>query len=144
LGVAEIVPVQATRSERGLERAAIKRVERWRKIALEASQQARRAHLPEIPEPLTLTEALALPAAHRFSLDENPGGVPFVQALPHLRPSQEVVAILTGPEGGWTVEERSSFVPAGWTPVSMGPLILRAETAAIAALAVARAAWLLD
>ena len=50
LGVTEIVPIEATRSERGLEKAAAKRVERWRRIALEASQQSRRAHLPEIAE----------------------------------------------------------------------------------------------
>jgi len=144
LGVAEIVPVQATRSEHGLERAAVKRVERWRKIALEASQQARRAHLPEIPEPIALEEALAIAADHRYTLDENQGGVPFSKALPPNRTAQDSVAILTGPEGGWTVEERSQFVPAGWTPVSMGPLILRAETAAIAALAVVRAAYMTD
>jgi 16S rRNA (uracil1498-N3)-methyltransferase len=142
LGVTEIIPVEATRSERGLERAAIKRVERWRKIALETSQQARRAHLPEVSEPATLKEALALPAGYRYTLDENPGGAPLAEALPVNRTADDAVAILTGPEGGWTEEERSSFAPAGWTPVSMGPLILRAETAAIAALAIVRAAWL--
>ena len=52
LGVAEIVPFEAARSERGLERAAHKRVERWRRIALEASQQSRRARLPEVREPV--------------------------------------------------------------------------------------------
>ena len=58
LGVTEIVPVEATRSERGLEKAAAKRVERWRRIALEASQQSRRTKLPEIAEPVTLARAL--------------------------------------------------------------------------------------
>ena len=52
--MAEIVPVETVRSERGLERAAHKRVERWRRIALEASQQSRRAHLPEVREPVSL------------------------------------------------------------------------------------------
>src|SRR5580704_7454703 len=51
LGVAEIAPFAATRSDRGLEKAAQKRVERWRRIALEASQQSRRAHLPAVREP---------------------------------------------------------------------------------------------
>src|SRR5258708_937193 len=59
LGVTEIIPVETIRSERGLERAAHKRVERWRRIALEASQQSRRAFLPEIAEPATLTDVLA-------------------------------------------------------------------------------------
>jgi 16S rRNA (uracil1498-N3)-methyltransferase len=52
------------------------------------------------------------------------------------------VALLIGPEGGWAEEERSEFIAAGWAPVSLGPSILRAETAALAALAVVSAAWL--
>jgi 16S rRNA (uracil1498-N3)-methyltransferase len=142
LGVTEIVPVEATRSERGLEKAAEKRLERWRRIALEASQQSRRAHLPEIDHPVPLDEALARAATHRYVLDENPGGVPLFNALPAERTVEDTVAILTGPEGGWTDEEHGSFLAGGWTPASMGPLILRAETAAIAALAVVSQAWL--
>jgi 16S rRNA (uracil1498-N3)-methyltransferase len=147
LGVTEIVPIEATRSERGLEKAAGKRVERWRRIALEASQQSRRAYLPEIAEPIPLGQALnqtrSRPGAYRYALDETPGSPPLLQALPAVRAIQDTVAILTGPEGGWTDEERASFAAAGWTPVSMGPLILRAETAVIAALAVVSQAWLL-
>ena len=144
LGVTEIVPIEATRSERGLEKAAAKRVERWRRIAHEASQQSRRVHLPEIGEPVPLVRALARPATHRYVLDENPGAVPLMKALPVGRTAEDTVAILTGPEGGWTDEERASFTAAGWIPVSMGPLILRAETAVIAALAVVSQAWLLN
>lgn len=132
LGVSEIVPVETVRSERGLERAAGKRVERWRRIALESSQQARRAFLPVVREPARFQEALVMDAAHRYALDEKPGA-------PRLgRPvaESEAVAILVGPEGGWTDEERHAFTAAGWTPMSLGPLILRAETAAIAALAI--------
>ena len=148
LGVTEIVPIEATRSERGLEKAAAKRVERWRRIALEASQQSRRTHLPEIADPVSLAQALARSATHRYVLDEIPGAAPLLQSLPAERTAQDTVAILTGPEGGWTDEERASFstngTAAGWTPVSMGPLILRAETAVIAALAVISQAWLLN
>jgi len=144
LGVTEIVPIEATRSERGLEKAAPKRVERWRRIALEASQQSRRAHLPEIAEPVPLLQALARVASYRYVLDENLGGVLLMEALPAERTTEDTIAILTGPEGGWTEEERASFTTAGWMAVSMGPLILRAETAAIAALAVVSQAWLLD
>src|ERR1700722_5849092 len=64
LGVSEIVPVETVRSERGLERAAHKRVERWRRIALEASQQARRAFLPEVSEPEPLRAALVREATY--------------------------------------------------------------------------------
>ena len=144
LGVTEIVPVEASRSERGLEKGAGKRLERWRRIALEASQQSRRAHLPEIAEPVPLAQALARAGTYRYVLDENPGGVPLFNARPAERTAQDTVAILTGPEGGWTEEEHGSFTSAGWTPVSMGPLILRAETAVIAALAVVSQAWLLN
>jgi 16S rRNA (uracil1498-N3)-methyltransferase len=143
LGVTEIVPIEATRSERGLEKAATKRLQRWRRIALEASQQSRRAHLPEISESAPLAEALARAATYRYVLDETPGSAPLFQALPAVRTAQDTVAILTGPEGGWTDEERAAFTTAGWTPVSMGPLILRAETAVISALAVVSQAWLL-
>jgi 16S rRNA (uracil1498-N3)-methyltransferase len=142
LGVSEIVPVETIRSERGLERAAWKRVERWRRIALESSQQSRRAFLPEVSVPKSLRDVLALEATHRFVLDEDHAR-PLNRALPPARSLEDTVAVLIGPEGGWTAEERSQF-STSWTPVSLGPLILRAETAAIAALAILNSAWLLN
>jgi 16S rRNA (uracil1498-N3)-methyltransferase len=141
LGVSEIIPVETIRSERGLEKAAWKRIERWRKIALEASQQSRRAHLPTITEPVEFEEVLKRPAAFQLVLDEA-GGVPLLNALPATRSVWDQVNILIGPEGGWADVEREAFEQAGWTKVSLGPLILRAETAALAALAVVRAHWL--
>jgi 16S rRNA (uracil1498-N3)-methyltransferase len=144
LGVDQIVPVETVRSERGLERAAPKRLERWRRIALEASQQSRRAHLPEVDEPEDLRQVLSRSSAYRFVLDEQPAGATLTRAFPEARSTADSVALLVGPEGGWTEEERAQFGPAGWTPVSMGPLILRAETAAVAALAVVNSAWLLN
>lgn len=144
LGVTEIVPVEASRSERGLEKAAGKRLERWRRIALEASQQSRRAHLPEIAEPVPLAQALARTGSYRYVLDEAPGGVSLFNVLPAERTVQDTVSILTGPEGGWTEEEHGSFPASGWTPVSMGPLILRAETAVIGAIALVTQAWLVS
>lgn len=142
LGVARMIPVIAVRTERGLEKAAEKRVERWRRIALEASQQSRRAHLPVIDEPVRWGNALSTAAAHRYALEENPGAQPFAAAFPERRGSADTVALLVGPEGGWTDEERGDFSKADWTPVSLGPSILRAETAAIAGLAIVSAAWL--
>lgn len=133
LGVDEIVPVETVRSERGLERAALKRLDRWRKIALESSQQSRRTHLPEIREPVSFDGALAREATHRIALDEDPAAPGLL--APTMAPS-ESAAILTGPEGGWTDEERVRIVACGWTRASLGPLILRAETAAIVALAI--------
>ncbi len=142
LGVARIVPVLAARSEHGLERAAHKRLERWRRIAMEASQQSRRAYLPEIDEPSRFQDAIALAATHRFVMDEDAAAPPIGGAIPVSRNASDEIAMLIGPEGGWTDEERSAAQESQWTRVSMGPLILRAETAAIAALAVIRAAWL--
>jgi 16S rRNA (uracil1498-N3)-methyltransferase len=135
LGVAEIVPVACVRSEPGLAGGAAKRLERWRRIAREASQQSRRDHLPVVHPPEPFPAALARGAERRrFALDEEPGGA-WLSAAPG-------VALLVGPEGGWTAGERTAFRDAGWTRVSMGPLILRAETAAVAALAVVRHGWL--
>jgi 16S rRNA (uracil1498-N3)-methyltransferase len=141
LGVAEILPFEAARSERGLERAAEKRVDRWRRIALEASQQARRGHLPDVRDPMDFAAAIDLAGPHKFALDEEPGGSPLISSLPAERKIEDVVSLLIGPEGGWTPEERAAFLAAGWTRVSLGPLILRAETAALAGLAVLAQAW---
>jgi len=141
LGVSEIVPVIATRTERGLDRAAAKRIERWRRIVLEASQQSRRAFLPEVVDAIPFAAALGRPAAHRYALDEVPGGPSLLSSLPAVRTPQDSVALLVGPEGGWTDAEREEFIAGAWTRVTMGPLILRAETAAMAALAVVQAAY---
>jgi len=136
LGVSAIVPVEAARSEKGLLAAADRRVERWRRIAREASQQSRRMRLPEILPPCRLSDALDETAAARCYLDEE-GGEPLLRAA-----GETAVAFAVGPEGGWTEGERRVFQAEGWAPVSLGPGILRADTAAIAALAVlSHALW---
>ena len=136
LGVARILPVIAERSEKGLELAAAKRIERWKKIAREASQQARRVIMPEIMLPEAFDAAVSRTLPHRYFLDEQPGP----NFLEHILQTQAAgitaSAILTGPEGGWTDRERLLAGREGWKPVSLGPRILRAETAAIAALAI--------
>lgn len=141
LGAETIVPVEAERSEKGLERAASKRIERWRKIAKESSQQSRRARRPEIAGPARLADILGLPGTLRYFLDEA-GGAPLVSALPLQRTNADKVLLAVGPEGGWTDAERELAAASGWTRVSLGPMILRAETAAIAAAAIVVAAWL--
>ncbi len=141
MGAERVIPVIAIRTEKGLEKAAGKRVERWRRLGVEASQQSRRARLPVIEQPLKWRQALSTNAAYRFALDENPGAPPFLSALPKFRAAGDTVALLTGPEGGWTDGERAEFSANGWTAVSLGTSILRAETAALAGLAVVSAAW---
>ena len=140
LGVARIIPVQAERSERGLERAAGKRLSRWNRIVREASEQSRRARMPEIGEPVALAAALAIEAGHRYVLEETEAPA-LLSALPAHRQPGDSVALLVGPEGGWTDRERKLISSAGWTAVSLGRQILRAETAAVAALAIINAAW---
>jgi 16S rRNA (uracil1498-N3)-methyltransferase len=143
LGVTRIIPVNAGRAEKGLASAATKRAERWRKIARESSQQARRVLTAEIVPPVEFPVALTDSSRYRYFLEEQPGAPPLLRALPPDpdRRSEDAIAILTGPEGGWTDSERSLASGAGWTPVSLGHHILRAETAAIAALAVCSNAW---
>jgi 16S rRNA (uracil1498-N3)-methyltransferase len=140
LGVDTIQPFEATRTEHGLAQAAVKRLARWEKIAVEASQQSRRVHLPRIERPLRVAQALAVEAPVRLLLDEDLAP-PIADQLPVSRSAADRVALLLGPEGGWTEEERATARNAGWLPCSLGPMILRAETAAIAGLAVIQAAW---
>jgi 16S rRNA (uracil1498-N3)-methyltransferase len=143
LGAAAIVPVHAARSEKGLLEAAGKRAERWRRIARESSQQARRVRPPEIGEPQQLAAALAALSGDGYFLDEKPGVPPLLTALPpnDKRRSSASVTLVTGPEGGWTDAERAAAAAGGWKPVSLGPLILRAETAAITAAGILIHAW---
>jgi 16S rRNA (uracil1498-N3)-methyltransferase len=141
LGVTEIVPVIATRTETGLEKAVPKRMERWQRIAMEASQQSRRDRLPRIQQACQFEAALKVDATHRFWLDEDSGGLPFAKAVPEKRALEDSVAILIGPEGGWTPSEREAAASEAWTRIWLGPQILRAETAAIASLAVIMSAW---
>jgi 16S rRNA (uracil1498-N3)-methyltransferase len=137
LGATEIRLVRAERSEKGLELAAPKRMHRWQRIVVEASQQSRRATLPQISGPIPLAKALAMEAENRLLLDEDRTGQSILDAVKAKAPT----AILVGPEGGWPAHEREQALAAGWTQVSLGPLVLRTETAVIAALATLNAAF---
>lgn len=135
LGVCAITPLAATRSEKALLAAAPKRAERWKKILLEASQQSRRLRIPELA-------ALAKPEA-AFSC--NSGGLKILfSEHPEARPLRGIleeqdlasaVTLAIGPEGGWTDAEFECAQRHGFREASLGQLILRTETAVIAALA---------
>ncbi len=142
LGVAAIEPWEAARTERGLAQASAKRTGRWQKIGNEASQQSRRAHLPRIEPVVRLAKALETEANVRLLLDEDSSAAPILSVLPAERRPTDRIAILAGPEGGWTSQERGQGIAAGWIPCSLGKTILRAETASVAALAIIQAAWL--
>jgi 16S rRNA (uracil1498-N3)-methyltransferase len=141
LGVAEIRPFEATRSERGLMQAAGKRRSRWEKIAQEASQQARRVRRPVIAEAVSFRDATDLQASVKLMLDEE-SDWPIGKCIPEVRSETDRIALLLGPEGGFTAEERESAHTRGWLSCSLGGTVLRAETAAAAGISVVRAAWL--
>lgn len=140
LGISQITPVLARRTEKHLAQAAAKRADRWRRIALEASKQSRRTTIPEIAVPTTLRPALEQEKSPvRILLSETEQATALAAALAASdRPTgYESVALAIGPEGGWTPEEMALFVQYNWQSVTLGPRILRAETAAIAAIAIA-------
>ena len=138
LNVTTIVPVIARRTEKHLAQAAEKRVERWRRIAREASEQARRVAPPKISDPMNLSSALDVAAELRIVLAETEREVQLSDIL-RERADVPSLALAVGPEGGWTADELQLFDQAGWMAASLGATVLRAETAAIAALAIARA-----
>ena len=141
LGVATIAPVIARRTEKHLAQAAGKRVERWRRIAHEAAKQSRRSDVPEIldPQPLAMRVRAAAEGT-RIVLAEQERGVTLrtvvEEAMAAAGNEMPRLELAFGPEGGWAPEEEALFDANGWRAASLGPRILRAETAAIAALAV--------
>jgi 16S rRNA (uracil1498-N3)-methyltransferase len=136
LGIARIVPVIAGRSDSHLAPAATKRVERWRRIAREASEQSRRSSPPEISLPIKLEAAITISANTRIVLDESEHGMLLKEAFEHASPSADVL-LAFGPEGGWTSEESKLFRHSGWIAASLGSTILRTETAVVAAVSIA-------
>jgi 16S rRNA (uracil1498-N3)-methyltransferase len=141
LGCSRIVPVIADRTEKHLAHAAGNRVERWRRIALQAAKQSRRSDVPDIADPCRLATVLSVqrPDALRILLSETEIDQPLLQIV-ERNPAAAGVEIAIGPEGGWAPPELSLFHKAGWHSVSLGPRILRVETAVIAALAIVNAA----
>ena len=134
MGVARIVPIIAQRSEKHLVSAAGKRVERWQRITHEASQQSRRPSVPEISVPMRVEEAI--PAGEGIVLAESEQSKSMKRALAEMN-SRSSLRLAVGPEGGWTSQELEAFTRTHWRSASLGKTILRAETAAVAALAVA-------
>ncbi len=134
LGVSRIVPLAAERSEKGLLAAAVKRSERWQKILLEASQQSRRVRLPVLEAVAKPTVAFAaVQEGMRVMLSESADAPALRAVLSGKQSSNPVLAI--GPEGGWTDAEFQAARGAGIQEASLGKLILRTETAVVAALA---------
>jgi 16S rRNA (uracil1498-N3)-methyltransferase len=146
LGVAAFVPVLCARSvvRMTAERAA-QRADRWRRIVREAARQCGRTHIPEVAEPLAWPDALS-----RFTQAGEPGLMPEASLAASDAPSlgdllgellesaSELTALslFIGPEGGFDLTEQSQAHAAGVRLVTLGPRILRSETAAVVAVAV--------
>ena len=138
LGVAEVQPVAAERSVLKLagERAD-KRVAHWQQVAVAACEQSGRNRVPVVGEILPLAKYLARPFdGTRLILAPGADGALARKARPD-RP----VAILIGPEGGWSPAELDLAARAGCAPLALGPRVLRTETAGLAALAAMQTVW---
>ena len=139
LGAERFIPMIARRSEKHLAQAAPARVERWRRVAREAAKQSRRSDVPVVEDVISLKAAVSIRAAHpglSLLLAEQERSQTLYAAM--QQPTMEIPAVhfAVGPEGGWTADEEALFTSEGWQPVSLGPRILRAETAGITAMAV--------
>ena len=126
LGVARLIPVMTQRTI-----AERVRLDRLESIAIEAAEQCGRTRVPQIVEPMPLKRLIEEvdPPRHLYFADEHGG-----EAVGSIF-AEGPALILIGPEGGFTDEERQLVRGSGASPISLGPRILRAETAALAALA---------
>ena len=135
LGAARVVPVETKRADVRLrdERDAQRRVERWRRLALEAAKQSGRARVPvvEEPVPFALFVESALRAHEARVLFAEGGGAPLDSLLTTTGERPTAVNALVGPEGGWADEEIEHARAHGWHVITLGGRTLRAETAAI-------------
>jgi len=140
LGVSEIWPVVTFRTDAAA-RPALEgsRSERWDRVASGAAEQCGRAVVPRVAPTVTLADLLQRPLeGARVALLETPGHAP-LPTLP-IDPASPLL-LLVGPAGGFEPVEASSLLSAGFRAASLGPRILRAETAALGAVSVAQAAW---
>lgn len=138
LGVDELVPIESRQSVVHLKADRVRhQLARWQRIALEAAQQSEQWHVPTIRSPLSLTSLRVDRGADTLILllaERQPGQS--LQLLELPRDARRSVLILTGPEGGWSQEEVSTALQAGVQPITLGPHILRAETAALASISI--------
>lgn len=134
IGVSRFVPVISSRTIVRPAEKIVRRYERWRAIIREAAEQCGRGRLPRLAEPLGWKEAVSEGGGLRLmpweSVEEN--AVSLGAALGKAE-SESVCSLLIGPEGGIDPQEAAAATDAGWQAVTLGPRILRAETAALVA-----------
>jgi 16S rRNA (uracil1498-N3)-methyltransferase len=135
LGVTCILPIL---SDRTLLKPSPQKLERWRRIALEAAEQSERAFVPTILEPVAFSTAINECASLDRYICEARGNYPHLTTVSNKFSSEIIIAI--GPEGGWTDQELEIAIKSGFQPISLGRRILRAVTAPIVALSLIAAA----
>lgn len=145
LGVAAVWPVEAARGVVQIPPKKIEeRVARWSRQLASAARQCGRAHTPAIEAPRsisqTLAAALTLPDAAHVVAHTGQGLATLSAWLDEAAPTTRVV-VWIGPEGGFTEEEITQLTAAGVQPVSLGPRVLRCETAGVCALTLIQRAW---
>jgi 16S rRNA (uracil1498-N3)-methyltransferase len=135
LGIGCFSPLRTDRSVPQLtESRETQRLQRWQKIVREAARQSCRSLLPEVHPLRSLDEALARSKEDLRLMLWEEGSLPLAEGLPSEPPRS--VALLVGPEGGFTAKEADSARQAGFVPVRLGPRIMRSETAGFAVAAI--------
>lgn len=134
LGVRRVVPVNMARSVARVEgRDAARKRERWQRIAIEAAKQCSRSRVPEIAQPMGFSNAVAEIARHELML--MPYEMHRGRGINSLAVGALDIGVMIGPEGGIAPSEAQAAQAAGALPLTLGPRILRTETAAIASVA---------
>ena len=140
MGVSSFQPLAAQRSVVKLvgERAD-KRVQRWQEIVIAACEQSGRTMIPEVHPILSVPEWLQRHAQADQRLLLSPLGTRGLAACGYT--SGQSICLMSGPEGGYTVEEEQAALATGCLPIKLGMRILRTETAALAAVAALQTLW---
>lgn len=140
LGVAEIIPLLAERSVVRLDAGqAARKQAHWQQVVVGACEQSGRVRVPAVHAPRDLREFMAKQPHNGLGLLLDPDAALSIKDLP--APERKQVVLLVGPEGGWSDAETAAAQQAGFTAVSLGPRVLRTETAALVALSLLQARW---
>ena len=136
LGVSEIIPYEATRSIIKTNGKEDKKIDRWQKIAKEASEQSKRVEIPKIKPILSLDELIQLDnydVKILCTVRENSKNIKNV--LSNVK-TNDTMLIVVGPEGGFTEQEEEKMIENGFVTVSLGNTVLRTETVALFVMSV--------
>jgi 16S rRNA (uracil1498-N3)-methyltransferase len=140
LGVSSVVPIAAQRSVVRLSaERAIKKIEHWQGVIAAAAEQSGRNRIPHLSEPMNLNDWLAQQNLHFRILLSPRAEQPLSDWARHHPP--QALSLLVGPEGGFSEQEEDAALAHGVIALSLGPRVLRTETAGLAAIAALNALW---